>query len=521
MKRVREADHLSFPLQNTEDRGGVKSQGALLASFQPSNAHESAVDALLRSANLTEETVTKQEDELMGEDLTIEEIKEKRAELARQRDLMFRAEARSKRVAKIKSKTFRKLARRRAEKLGLSVDELERVDPEAADAEREKMERQRAKERATLRHGAKSRWAKDVGGDGTEMFDRRMAKQGMLDIKEKLRTKISGRQQDSDDDDDSDGSEDDEAAVKARAFDQLARSDDPESISPETGLMGMAFMKKARKRDMRKVADAEADARREIALFGEDQEGGDPGENEVAVQQDAAPVTRIGEGRLLFGSRIPSAPEENTLTEPVRTPFEAASKDSTRKVVSANESISATPATNPWLVPAASASAGPSRKRNSGITVNSTAEVKVVKALKKASRNKQAALEDEKVEISVDVAGPKQRGSGNVEDQEHEDNELLPIHGIKAFAQRQLVAEAFAGDNVVEVSEWRSRSDAQADSQEFAAEKARQVEADAPQVEDTSLPGWVSVTWIIAITLTRRAHGAAKASVNANPTPAS
>ena len=65
-------------------------------------------------------------------------------------------------------------------------------------------------------------------------------------------------------------------------------------------------------------------------------------------------------------------------------------------------------------------------------------------------------------------------------DEQEEDGEiadLLPANGVKAFKQRDLVAEAFAGDNVVE---------------DFATEKARQIEADAPKVEDTSLPGWVS-----------------------------
>jgi hypothetical protein len=44
-------------------------------------------------------------------------------------------------------------------------------------------------------------------------------------------------------------------------------------------------------------------------------------------------------------------------------------------------------------------------------------------------------------------------------------------------SQRDLVAEAFAGDDVVS---------------DFQRDKKRQMEADAPTVQDTSLPGWVS-----------------------------
>lgn len=49
--------------------------------------------------------------------------------------------------------------------------------------------------------------------------------------------------------------------------------------------------------------------------------------------------------------------------------------------------------------------------------------------------------------------------------------------GVKAFEQRELVARAFAGDNVV---------------QEFAEAKRREIQEDAPKEVDTTLPGWVS-----------------------------
>ena len=71
------------------------------------------------------------------------------------------------------------------------------------------------------------------------------------------------------------------------------------------------------------------------------------------------------------------------------------------------------------------------------------------------------------------------------EDEETAQQSLLPTtmdgKGRKRQAdftsQRDLVAEAFAGDDVVA---------------DFEKDKKRQMEADAPQVEDNSLPGWVS-----------------------------
>jgi len=51
--------------------------------------------------------------------------------------------------------------------------------------------------------------------------------------------------------------------------------------------------------------------------------------------------------------------------------------------------------------------------------------------------------------------------------------------GAKAFEQRDLVAQAFAGDNVV---------------QAFEEAKRKEIEADAPKTVDTTLPGWGS--WV-------------------------
>lgn len=308
MKRIKEAEHLSFPLQ-ASDRGGVKSSGEMLAGFKPENKRESAVHALLQRANLTDASMAQKEDQaLEAQELSIEEIAARRDNLRQLRELMFRAESRAKRVAKIKSKTFRKLARKRQERAGGDVD-LDYRNPEEADEEREKLERARAVERATLRHGARNgRWARDFGGDGGEIEDRRRAKEDMLDIKERLQRKIMGREDgeapSSEDDDDDVG--DDAAAIKNRAFDQLAGLDANEPAEEAgQGLMQMAFMKKAREREMRKVAEDEQDLRRYIELFGDEDNGSDE-EEEDGDEMETAQVMRVegNEGRMVFSGPI-------------------------------------------------------------------------------------------------------------------------------------------------------------------------------------------------------------------------
>lgn len=312
MRRVREAEHLSFPLQAGEARGGVKSGGEMVSAFKPTNAMESAVQALLDKANLnTEQGLTAAEDaQLQGQDLSVEEIAAKRAELRYQRELMFRAEKRAKRVAKIKSKTFRKLARKRAEKEGggaggLSVEDLEKLDPEAAEAEREKLERQRAKERATLRHGARTKFGAEAMKGDFGNDDRRRAREEMLNTRERLSRKIAGRASDeefdsgdeSDSDSDADG--EDDVAIKGRAFDQIAALDrahkaDAEAKGQKKGLMNMAFMQRAQERGMQAVRDEEDALRRDIEMFGQE------GEGESSGEEGGAEVMRLGEGRMVF-----------------------------------------------------------------------------------------------------------------------------------------------------------------------------------------------------------------------------
>lgn len=105
---------------------------------------------------------------------------------------------------------------------------------------------------------------------------------------------------------------------------------------------------------------------------------------------------------------------------------------------------------NPWL--AASTSAGPSRKKNSQVQTD-----KASRTLAKSASAKEAALEDERVDIQVDAPlttnGKKRKGGDAGSDDDDDEDGMLPT-GLKGFKQRDLVAEAFAGDNVVQVSRW-------------------------------------------------------------------
>lgn len=111
-----------------------------------------------------------------------------------------------------------------------------------------------------------------------------------------------------------------------------------------------------------------------------------------------------------------------------------------------------TPESNPWL--AASSSAGPSRKKNTQVKSD-----KASRTLAKSAQAREAAMEDERVDIAVDAPvqpstnGKKRKGAAadDDDDDDGEDEDAMLPTGLKGFKQRDLVAEAFAGDNVVQV----------------------------------------------------------------------
>ena len=189
--------------------------------------------------------------------LSVEEVATRRAELRKMRELLFRAGAKAKRVAKIKSKTYRRLKRKEREKVAAALDEEPDEDDEAT---RLKKEVDRARERATLRHKHTGKWAKAMLGRNELDVDERREISMMLERGELLRKKIRGErgsadEQDEDDDDDSD--EEGEASVstiKASAFDELAMLAEkdviPVGVSGNgTGLFNMKFMKDGMARD--------------------------------------------------------------------------------------------------------------------------------------------------------------------------------------------------------------------------------------------------------------------------------
>ncbi|OJA08873.1 hypothetical protein AZE42_01736 [Rhizopogon vesiculosus] len=497
MKRIKQAEHLSFPLQ-TQSEGRV-SNLELAAKFKM--AH-----------------------------LSVEEVAARRAELRMMRELAFRADKKAKRIAKIKSKAYRRIRKKQKERLG--ADEEDDGDADDDAGARLKAEVERARERATLRHKTTGKWAKAMQGREGLDIDQRQAIGEMLERGEKLRRRIQGEM--SGDDSEESGSDDGEQdveTIKQGAFEELATlnaSEDAVSVDlTSKSVFNMKFMRDAAARQMRE-ADAEAD---DFVKEMRGEQGSDADDNASAegASIEGPSVQRVG-GRVSYHpgtsiNAIPSKPLGSRVSEASSITLQSADlvqDDSKTSDPVSSPAVSFTAEeNNPWLV--ASSSSGPSRKRSEVLVQKgSNALTKSTNKLKKQAAKgeveREHARDDAVLEIDAskvltvvepacapavvnterEPKGKKTMKDGNVAAQpsladadesdghsEVDEQERALERkrqggkgkGVAAFKQRELVSLAFAGDHVV---------------QAFEDLKQKEIEQDAPREVDTTLPGWGS-----------------------------
>ena len=191
---------------------------------------------------------------------------------------------------------------------------------------------------------------------------------------------------------------------------------------------------------------------------------------------------------------------------------------------------------NPWLTPRDQdpATNAPRKKNEVIIGKDSTSieksKNKLKKRTKKRDEEKEKARDDAVVEISMENAltldtsasPPTQEQKGEQRrngergdsqtnhDVDHDSDANSEVEaqekaldrkgkakpkGLRAFEQRDLVALAFAGDNVVQVCflfTYNVYRYTQFIPKDFEEAKRREIAADAPREIDTTLPGWVS-----------------------------
>lgn len=488
VKHNRRAEHLSFPLidPHAQEAQGTTRMVAAGGASEPKNELEAAIQTILQESGLASAKGAKGDDEniqeaeeLQAKKMPVEEVMARRAELRKQRDLLFREEIRAKRIKKIKSKAYRRVHRKERAKLAEKErDLLAAAGMDDSEAEREQNDRRRAEERMGARH-RESKWAKGVKKSGRGAWDDD-ARAGVIDMarrNEELRKRVEGRKvqtsgDESDDltsdesDDESDDNGDDGFQLRA------ALDEDRATDGQESGLSAMKFMQRADAARKRRNDEEVADIQRTL-----DGGSGDEFEN------SEPPTT----GRRTFGPSVTtiatSLPtiQRNELEEG----FESDSDDQDRSELGQVTKAQA------HVPPPRTDSNGKVSKPRTQLVRPSKTEVKVAgvepkaQALQKSDDEadpiRPADLVRQKVKPSdptgwqtVQVTIPKVKKVGL----QHEDMEGLG-HDELIPSNQELVKAAFGGDE---------------DEEEFYKEKhAIAVDEDEKTVNN-ALPGWGS--WV-------------------------
>ncbi|CAO1622970.1 unnamed protein product [Jaminaea pallidilutea] len=521
IKRVREAEHLSFPLQEVESRA-KPSTAQMSSTYQASNALEDDVSHLLHEAGLSEKQIA-QHEELAMRRTSPEEAARRRDELRKMRELMFRAEQKAKRINKIKSKAFRKVARkdkhRQEEKLSLMGAEGE--GDEDAESARHRWDVQRAKERATLKHKNNSKWGMSAHTSNDD-FQSGLPINEDLERSEALRRRMQGQGDEASSEEESDdGSQDD---TVRRALDKLQTIDyteekDKHPSGIKKGVWDMKFMQDARKRDDAVTNAARCGLERDLHALA-DEGSADETELEVDATEIIRPSRRKfgaaseqlsqsnnGDLQNKVGEKVDSSEQSTGAFAGIR----GASPEQSAVLAAHLTDSDKSHGGNPWLAPASNTrKAGESRTdqtsiaspKNDGQCRSLTSDRDVSDKIRDRARSN--VNQGPAPSIRQKRAGPSRqitRARDNTDESGSLDEAPLELYSQgrsadkSAFAQRDLISEAFAGDDV---------------AADFAAEKHRVAQADAPQKSDSTLPGWGS--WGGKGIKTNRKNGSAKRS---------
>ncbi|KAJ3076227.1 hypothetical protein HDU98_004840 [Podochytrium sp. JEL0797] len=315
VSKNRKAEQLDFS-KFEEAPSAVVSSASLVGQFKPSNAMEQQIAQILNESALSEKKQMELEDLEMNK-FSIEEMEEKRRELVKLRSLAFYAEQKSKKIAKIKSKTYRKIHKKDADRKaakdgsGLTLEELKDLDPDAAREKAEKMHAERIKERMTQKHKSTGKWAKKMLARGDHGdANTRQALMDQLNKSHDLTRKIAGLESDEDSDalnssSDEDDNEDIESGGRAKrrgeaAFNALEEQMelDEEENAPTKGLYAMKFMQRGLENQRKESRALLEEARREMEEEEEDSDDSEAGRK--VAKKEAKKLG--GVGRMVFGA---------------------------------------------------------------------------------------------------------------------------------------------------------------------------------------------------------------------------
>jgi U3 small nucleolar RNA-associated protein 14 len=504
VKHNRRADHLIFPLPDN-DVTSAHSNTRLQPTthVKPFNELEATIQSILEESGLAaangkdDEDRLREFEELQTNKMSIEEVKARRDQLRMARELLFREEAKAKRIKKIKSKSYRKVHRKQREKEErLNKDALAEGGFVPSEDELEAQDRRRAEERMGAKH-RRSKWAKATKETGRAVWDED-ARAGVTEITrrdEELRKRVEGRRSVREFDDGSDVSssdsddvvsDDDDGGQKRilGQLDQFGNADTVDESAPGGKLANMKFMLKA-EASRKKENDAMVeDIRKE--LVGEEssseKEDGDvgrrtfgPGSNKSQEKPPHKPRNEVEESA--------DSEDEGTSDVEIRRLGNAAKENAT-----APQSNKANGTSKALQLPTSKPRIDTSSEGGAWSKVTSKSSMITDAEARKRRQKKNNAVEVEELDLSkaaVIAARPKPKKTtkktattldAGSEDESDDDN---PVRLPFAIRDQELIKRAFAGADVVG---------------DFEAEKKQTIEDEEEKVIDNILPGWGSWT---------------------------
>jgi U3 small nucleolar RNA-associated protein 14 len=268
------------------------SNAALTSTFQAETSMEKQIEEALAAAGMKD----KEEEEFEALELnklSVEEVQARRNELRMMRELMFRHEMKAKRIKKIKSKAYRKVARKeKLKELSKIQAQIAEDDPEAAREEQLQAETDRALERMSLRHKNTGKWAQQQIKRGNLDAGTRDAINEQIRRGEQLKRKVQGMESD-EEFNDSDNDEDSPITAEEQLHQIREEMDEEEPVGK--GIFAMKFMKDAAKREKKETEQLLQSTHDDLYLDGDD--SGD----EVELKQDNYAQVANNPGRMMYG----------------------------------------------------------------------------------------------------------------------------------------------------------------------------------------------------------------------------
>ncbi|RKP38905.1 Utp14 protein-domain-containing protein [Dimargaris cristalligena] len=307
-ERMRDADQIQFPLRQ-EGPQDKAARVSVATDLVGTNAMEKSIEATLEQAGHSERQIR------LGQQLPINkldalQVKSQYEQRLLMRELLHRNEVKARRVAKIKSKTYRRIHRKHLERsmadgepVGLAADEPVPVGDTQEDALRAEIER--ARERMSLRHKNTGKWARSIHKAGRVDDVTRQAIMDQMNTHARLKRRIQGDRSENESSDDETSHiesrwNDDETAHKIamKALDKLAGrsrpgalaeadgADDGEAAgnpSLSKGIFAMKFMQKSLQEEFDETERELQAVREELAMLAQKRAESDEEDRELGL----------------------------------------------------------------------------------------------------------------------------------------------------------------------------------------------------------------------------------------------